>query len=60
MELLFDLINGIPTVGGFNETLETKGVESLELDYKTRCNIRANKILVQHTTMISFQYQLGK
>ena len=29
---LFDLINGIPTVGGFNETLETKGVESLEID----------------------------
>ena len=32
LKLLFDRINGIPTVGVFNETLETKGVESLEND----------------------------
>ena len=28
LKILFDHINGIPTVGVFNETLETKGVES--------------------------------
>ena len=32
LKLLFDLINGIPTVGVINETFETKGVESLEID----------------------------
>ena len=60
LKLLFDLINGIPIVGVFNETLETKGVESLENDWKTSWSIRANKILVKDTMMMSFQYQLGK